>query len=82
MRNDKPEVVGDVEQDIEYRRLLHESDFPNRIVKQRAIEANIVFTGLDADLPDGTTEVQIFFATDVNKLYAWNGTAWKSVTLS
>lgn len=63
-------------------RILHQSDIPNSLIKQRHVEARIIFTGLDADLPSGDTEKKIFFATDTNKLYAWNGEAWKSTTLS
>jgi len=51
-------------------------------LKQRHLEAWIVFSGLAADLPDGTTEVKAFFATDTNTLYLWNGTAWKSEVLT
>ncbi len=63
-------------------RMLHQSDFPVKIVKQRAVEAMIIFRGLDADLPSGKTEVKSFFATDTDKLYIWNNSAWVAVTLS
>lgn len=45
-------------------------------VKQRHIDGIIIFDGLAADLPDGTTDVQAYFATDTNVLYIWNGTTW------
>lgn len=51
-------------------------------VKQRHIEALIIFTGVLANLPDGSTEVKAFFATDTNDLYIWNGASWVSTTLS
>lgn len=51
-------------------------------LKQRHIEAWLVFSGLAADLPDGTTEVRAYFATDTNTLYLWNGSAWVSEVLS
>ena len=63
-------------------RILHQSDIPNSLLKQRHLEARILFTGLDADLPSGTTEKKFYFATDTNKLYVYNGTAWVSTTLS
>lgn len=54
----------------------------NRAVKQRHLEANIIFSGLEADLPNGTSEVKAYFATDTNKLYLWNGSAWASSTFT
>ena len=51
-------------------------DYFPRSVKQRHVEAWIIFSGLEADLPDGTTQVKAYFATDTNTLYLWNGTAW------
>jgi len=66
---------------LSQRRITQEMLVP-KAVKQRAVEAWIVFSGLAADLPDGTTEVQAYFATDTNTLYLWNGTAWKSEVFS
>ena len=63
-------------------RILHQSDIPTSLIKARHMEAEIILTGLDANLPDGTTEVKSFFATDTNKFYMWNGSAWVSTTLS
>lgn len=53
-----------------------------RSIKQRHLEAWIIFSGLEADLPDGEKTEKAYFATDTNKLYIWNGTAWKSTTLT
>ena len=51
-------------------------------VKQGHIEANIIFYGLAADRPDGTTEVQAYFSTDTDELNLWNGTAWVQETFT
>ncbi|HEC65539.1 MAG TPA: hypothetical protein ENI23_09605 [bacterium] len=63
-------------------RMLHQSDFPVKIVKQRAVEAMIIFRGLAADRPDGSSEVLSYFATDSGVLSIWSGSAWLDVTLS
>lgn len=66
------------------KRPLHQSDFQPRIIEQWMCEAWMIFTGLEAALPDGTTHVKVFYAYDTNKLYIWDkgDEAWKSVTLS
>lgn len=51
-------------------------------LRQRHLEAWIIFSGVVADLPDGTTEVKAYFATDTNTLYLWNGTAWVGEVLT
>lgn len=65
------------------RRITQEMIVPG-VVHQRHIQPNalLIFTGLAADRPDGTTEVQAYFATNTNVLSIWNGTSWKSTTLS
>lgn len=63
-------------------RRIGQYDLLPRAVKQRHCEAWLVFHGLEDDLPDGTTEVKSYFATDTNKLYIWTGTEWVSCTLS
>ena len=60
----------------------HQSDIPTDGIKQRHIEARIIFTGLAADRPDGTTEVLVYFATDTGVLSIWDGSAWVSTALS
>lgn len=61
----------------------YQQDYTNLSVKQRHIDGFVVFEGLLADLPDGTTEVQIYFATDNGTLYIWDGSAWiSSITAS
>lgn len=67
-------------------RRFNEADYLPGSIKQRHLEANtmIIFTGLDADIPDGTTHTKAYFAFDTNKLYIWNKTTetWKSTTLT
>lgn len=45
-------------------------------VKQRHLEGNVIFFGVAADRPDGSTEVKVYFSTDTDTLNIWNGTAW------
>jgi hypothetical protein len=63
---------------------LHQSDVPVGTIKQRHLEPNalLVFTGLSANRPNGTTWVKAYFATDTGVLSIWNGTAWKTTTLT
>lgn len=83
MRQDqqKEQAIERADQPV-LNRILHQSDFPNRIVKQRHLEAWIVFSGLAANRPDGSSEVKAYFATDTGVLSMWNGSAWLDVTLS
>lgn len=69
---------------IERRAPIHQSDIPVGTIKQRHIQPNalLVFTGLAADRPDGSTFVKAYFATDTFALSIWTGNAWKSVTLA
>jgi len=53
-----------------------------KAVKQRHLEAYIIFSGTAANRPSGSTEVKAYFATDTFVLSIWTGSAWKSVTLS
>ena len=41
-------------------------------IKQRHIEALVIFTGLEKNLPSGTTTEKAFWAYDTKKLYLWN----------
>lgn len=43
-----------------------------RSVKQRHIEAWIIYSGLEANIPNGKTEVMAYWAYDSKKLYLWN----------
>lgn len=61
---------------------VHQSDIPRETIKQGHIEGRIIFTGLAANRPDGSTEVKCFFATDTFVLSIWTGSAWKTTTLS
>lgn len=66
------------------QRVIHSSDILPNTIKQRHLESNawIIFTGLAADRPDGSSHVRAYFATDTFVLSIWTGSAWKSVTLS
>lgn len=69
---------------IERRAPIHQSDIPVGTIKQRHIQPNalLIFTGLSADRPDGSSFVKAYFATDTFVLSIWTGTAWKSATLT
>ncbi len=44
------------------------------------IAASRLHSGLDADKPaTGNTEGDVWWATDTDKLYVWDGTAWKEI---
>lgn len=72
------------------RARIHQSDIPAGTIKQIHVGEGVVFirSGLDAAKPTAATAEQtrtgtpLYFATDTNKLYIYNGTAWKSVTLT
>src|ERR1035437_7459204 len=62
---------------------INQADIPPRTIKQRHMEAWIVFSGLDAKRPlTHTTEVKAWFSTDTNKLWIDNGTTWVGTVLS
>jgi len=65
-------------------RTFHSSDFLPGIMEQRHLKAPnfIIRFGLAADIPDGTTDVKAFFATDTGALSLWDGDQWLSTTLS
>lgn len=65
------------------QRRITQQDIVPGAVKQRHIQGFILFRGLEADLPDGSTEVQFYFATDTDTLYIWNpqNNGWNSVAL-
>ncbi len=65
-------------------RTIHSSDLLPGLVKQRNLEANgvIIFIGLAADRPDGSTSTKAFFARDTGVLSLWSDSGWVSVTLS
>lgn len=71
------------EKEIEYKRTPHQSDILPGMIKRRHIEDKVTVFGLDADLPtDNSSGISVYFATDTNKLYCYNGSAWVSTTLS
>lgn len=67
---------------------IFQQDIVPQSVKGRHIGEGpwLVRSGLDANKPSvpptGTDSSAIYFATDTDKLYIWNGAAWVSATLS
>lgn len=58
---------------------LHQSDIPPGVIKQRHLEANLIFFGLAADLPaTGDNEIKAYYATDTDVLYLWDDTTWNA----
>lgn len=55
---------------------------PDGSVPQRVLEGLVVFTGLAADRPNGSTHIKCYFSTDTGVLSIWDGTAWKTTTLT
>ncbi len=66
----------------EMRKLLDQPDAVKKSIKQRHLEANVIFFGLDANKPSGGSEVKCWFSTDTDTLYLWNGSAWVGETLT
>lgn len=67
-------------EEIFQRRVSQENVTPNAI-KQRHIDGLVVTPGLAADRPDGSTGVEVYWATDTQVLSLWNGSSWVSITL-
>ncbi len=83
------ERLDKLERDIEdlKGKRIYQTDITPDAIKQRHLgEANrYIWAGLEANLPTGvsvTSSVTAFFATDTHKLYIWDGTAYKSTTLT
>jgi len=66
----------------ETQKIFAQSNAVNRSVKQRHLEGDLVFRGLAANRPSGSTEVKVYFATDTNVLSIWNDTSWTSHTIT
>ena len=72
------------EQPTEKPRVLHSSDFIPGIVDQRHLSGDlkVVKFGLSADIPDGSSDIKIWFSTDTGVLSMWDGSAWLTTTLT
>jgi|GEM_PF-5429144 len=70
------------EKPIEQRMPLHQSDIVSGLIRQRHISGWIIFSGLAADKPDGSSDCKVYFETDTGKLQIYNGSSWVSTTLS
>lgn len=70
--------------DLKRSGVVYGPDIGTGAVTQRHIgdEYKVIKFGLSTDRPDGSTRTKVFFATDTNVLSIWNGTAWKTTTLS
>lgn len=82
MTTEEKRRIDDLEKQIEEIRSMRLFDPIPGSIKQRHVEAYMIFHGLVADLPDGETQVKAYFATDTNTLYLWNGSAWVSEVLT
>lgn len=71
---------------VDEKRIFQQDVIPGAIKMRAMGEANrYIMAGLEANRPEGfsvTDSVTAYFATDTNKLWIWNGTSWKSATLS
>lgn len=86
---DTQKQINDLKAEVERlkQKRVYQQDVVPGAIKMRAMgEANrYIMAGLEADRPDGaevTSSVTAYFATDTNKYYIWNTTAWVSTTLS
>lgn len=72
------------EEPVTRTRAPHSSDYPPGIFEQRHLKspAKIVYFGLAANRPDGSSSVKAWFATDTGALSMWDGSSWLSTTLS
>lgn len=57
---------------------------PSVVHQRHLFQGLMIFTGLSANRPSNSpvTEKLAYFATDTGVFSLWNGTAWKSTTLS
>lgn len=87
---DLQDTLDQLQKDVDFlmSKRIRQVDIVPDSVKQRAMgESNRwVRGGLEADLPvmgePTSNGFAAYFATDTNKLWIWNGTAWVSVTLT
>jgi hypothetical protein len=88
--DDIKQIIEEINQKIDFlmQKRLIQADFTPGSVKQRAMgEANLfINSGLSAARPTTPPKTSsgtfCYFETDTNKLYIWNGTAYKSTTLT
>jgi hypothetical protein len=82
--------IDDLKKEIEQlkqKRVFQQDVVPDAIKMRHMGEGNrFVRSGLEADLPSvpetGTDSSAIYFATDTDTLYIYNGTAWVSEVLT
>ena len=66
----------------EVKQIVGQADVLPDSIKQRHVEGMVIFRGLAADRPDGSTEVLAYFSTDTDTLNIWNGLAWVQEVLT
>jgi hypothetical protein len=75
----KDEIVRLIKKVIEAEdRQLTQSDIPQRIIKRRHVEDNVIVFGLAANLPATGNDVKAYYATDTDVLYLWDGSTFQS----
>jgi len=73
----KSEVKKLVAEDVQ--KIFAQHQAVTRGIKQRHLEGLVIFTGLAADLPNGSTEVKVYFETDTPALKIWDGDSWVTI---
>lgn len=74
--DDLARIVLDLKKQVDDMGRSRQQDMLPDVIKQRNIDGTIMFSGLAADIPDGSSHVKEYFATDTNTLYIWNGDRW------
>lgn len=66
--------LADLKRDVDALKTkqIYQTDISPGAVKQRHVEAKIVFVGDASDRPDGTTNVKAYFAKDTGVLSLWS----------
>lgn len=70
------------------QRIRTEEDYPHREAQLYERKTMVATFGRSTNLPasdylfEKGTACTLYFATDTNTLYIWNGTAWKSTVLT
>ena len=73
----KREIQKTVREEIQ--RVFAQYQAVPKSIKQRHLEGVIIFTGLAANLPSGSTEVKAYFEIDTPALKIWDGSAWQTI---
>jgi len=63
-------------------RVAQQNLLPKCVHQRHIFQGWVIFSGLAANRPDGTTQIKAYFATDTHILSLWDGTSWFNVTLT